>query len=143
MSMLVAALVFVPLLAIAIAHFVWSLGGTWPLRDRGVLIRSVYGRPGATRMPSRLATFVMSVLILVAGILALSLADHAAGGTLLTLAGVVLGLIFLGRGVAGYTPQWRAVFSEEPFATLDRRNYSPLCLSIAAGFLILVVMRLI
>jgi len=55
----------------------------------------------------------------------------------------VLAAIFLARGAVGYTSGWRAQFSEEPFATLDRRNYSPLSLFIGAGFLLLVAMRLI
>ena len=51
--------------------------------------------------------------------------------------------VFIGRGILGYTAGWRARFPTEPFATLDRKNYSPLCLWIGAGFLILVLMRLI
>jgi hypothetical protein len=74
---------------------------------------------------------------------ALSLADPVAGGPGLTLLGVLLALLFIGRGVLGYTPGWRARFSAEPFASLDRKNYSPLCFWIGAGFLILVLMRLL
>jgi hypothetical protein len=143
MSMLIAAVIFVPLLAVSIAHFVWSLGGTWPLRNRELLMKTVYGRPGMTRMPSRPVTFVVSILILAAGVIALALADHSGGGILLTVVGALLAVIFIARGVIGYTAGWRAVFSDEPFATLDRRNYSPLCLVLGAGYLILVLMRLI
>ena len=56
---------------------------------------------------------------------------------------MLLALVFLARGVLGYTAGWRARFPTEPFATLDRKNYSPLCLVLGAGFLILVVMRLL
>ena len=31
----------------------------------------------------------------------------------------------------------------EPFRTLDRKTYSPLCLALGVGFIVLVVMRLI
>jgi hypothetical protein len=141
--MIIASIIFVALLAVSIAHFVWSFGGTWPLRSRELLIKTVYGRPGMTRPPARLPTFVVAVLILAAGVIALALADHTGGGILLTVTGAVLAIIFIGRGVIGYTAGWRAVFSEEPFATLDRRNYSPLCLILGAGYLILVVMRLL
>jgi hypothetical protein len=94
-------------------------------------------------MPNRFVTFIVSLLILAAGIVALSLADHSSGGWPLTALGVALAAIFIGRGVLGYTPSWRARFPTEPFATLDRKNYSPLCFWIGAGFLILVLMRLL
>ena len=142
MSMLIAALIFVVLLAVAIAHFLWSVGSRWPIRDPELLARTVIGKPGVTRVP-RLASFVVSLLILAAGVLALSLADDTAGGWWLTLIGVVLAAVFLGRGAIGYTERWRATFSVEPFATLDRKNYSPLCIALGVGYLILVIMRLI
>ena len=142
MIMGIAALVFIPLLAIAIAHFLWSIGRTWPIKDPDLLARTVIGRPGVTRVP-KFASFVVAVAVLAAGIVALSLADHAAGGTTLNLIGAAIGAVFIARGIAGYTPQWRAAFPGEPFATLDRRNYSPLCLFIGAGFLLLVLLRLI
>lgn len=142
MSMVVAALIFVVLLAVAIAHLMWAIGSPWPIRDRALLARTVVGLPGVTRVP-RLATLAVAVLVLAAGVLALSLADHTAGGWGLTLTGLVLAALFLGRGALGYTPAWRQRFTEEPFATLDRRNYSPLCLALGAGFLLLVIMRLV
>ncbi len=142
MSMIVAAIVFVPLLAVALAHFVWALGGSWPLRDRTMLPKVVIGIPGVTRVP-RLGSLVVSIAVMAAGVAALALADHTGGGIWLTLGGVALAAVFIARGVAGYTAGWRAKFSEEPFATLDRRNYSPLCLIIGAGFLVLALMRLL
>ena len=142
MSMLIAALIFVVLLAVAIAHFLWSIGSRWPIRDPELLVRTVIGKPGVTRVP-RLAAVVISLLVLAAGVLALSLADDAAGGWWLTLVGVVLAAAFLGRGAIGYTERWRATFSVEPFATLDRKTYSPICLALGAGYLLLVIMRLI
>jgi len=143
MSMAVSSIVFVALLAVAIAHFIWSVGGTWPIRNAELLAKTVVGRPGITRMPPRIASFAVAAAALAAGVVALSLADHTAGGAWLSAIGVLLGLLFIARGVLGYTAGWRARFPEEPFATLDRRNYSPLSLALGAGFLILVVMRLL
>jgi len=142
MSMLVAALVFVPLLAVSLAHFVWAVGGKWPIRDRERLAATVVGRPGVIRVP-RLASLLVAIAALTAGIMALALADHTGGGGMLTVFGVMLAALFLIRGYVGYTARWRAAFPLEPFATLDRKNYSPLCLFIGAGFVILVIMRLI
>ena len=142
MSMLIAAITFIPLLAIAIAHFMWSMGMSWPIRDKAMLVRTVIGRAGATRVP-RLASLLIALLVLAAGIVGLALADKTGGGILLTLVCAGLAAVFLARGAIGYTASWRAQFPEEPFATLDRRNYSPLSLFIGAGFLLLVLMRLI
>ena len=143
MNMLVGSLTFVPLLMVAVAHFLWSIGRTWPIKNETLLAQTVVGAPGITRMPNRLLTFIVSLLVFAAGIVALALADHTSGGWPLTLLGALLALVFVGRGILGYTPGWRARFPTEPFATLDRKNYSPLCLWVGAGFLILVLMRLI
>jgi hypothetical protein len=140
--MLVSSLIFVALLAVAIAHFMWSIGRTWPLRDEVLLAKAVVGAPGVISMPPRLASFAVAVAVFAAGLIALSLADDTAGGPWLTAAGVLLGLIFLARGIVGYTPWFARLTPEEPFRTLDRRNYSPLCLLLGAGFLTLVIMRL-
>ncbi|MBN9348820.1 MAG: DUF3995 domain-containing protein [Devosia sp.] len=143
MNMVVGSLTFVPLLMVAFAQLLWSLGRTWPIRNETLLAQTVVGTPGITRMPNRLLTFVVSLLILAAGIVALALADHTSGGWWLTLLGLLLAALFIGRGALSYTRGWRARFPTEPFATLDRKNYAPLCFWIGAGFLILVVMRLL
>jgi hypothetical protein len=143
MNMLIGSLTFVPLLMVAFAHLLWSFGNTWPIRNETLLAQTVVGLPGITRMPNRLLTFVVSLLIFAAGIVALALADHTSGGWWLTLLGVLLAAVFIGRGALSYTSGWRARFPTEPFATLDRKNYGPLCFWIGAGFLILVIMRLL
>ncbi|MDP3315024.1 MAG: DUF3995 domain-containing protein [Devosia sp.] len=142
MNMIIASIVFVILLAVALAHLLWSIGSRWPIKDPELLARTVIGRPGVSRVP-RLASLVVAVLVLAAGVSALSLADHDAGDWWLTAIGVVLAIVFIGRGALGYTAGWRAQFPLEPFATNDRRVYSPLCLIVGAGFLILVIMRLL
>lgn len=142
MNMFVASIVFVILLAVSLAHLLWAFGSRWPIKDPELLAKTVIGRPGVTRVP-RLASFVVAVVVFAAGIFALSLADHDAGDWWLTATGVVLAIVFLGRGALGYTAGWRSRFSQEPFVTNDRRVYSPLCLIVGAGFLILVIMRLL
>ena len=143
MNMLVGSLTFLPLFTVAFAHYLWAFGNTWPIRNETLLAQTVVGRTGITRMPNRVVTFVVATAILGIGIIALSLADPVAGGPGFTLLGVLLALVFIGRGVLGYTPAWRARFAAEPFAALDRKNYSPLCFWIGAGFLILVLMRVL
>ncbi len=143
MSMLVSSLLFVALLAIGIAHLLWSFGQTWPIHSEALLARSISGTPGVTQMPPRLRTFGIAVLAFACGVLALSLADRSSGGAWLTALGVLAGAGFLARGVVGYTAWWQRLTPEEPFRTLDRKNYSPLCLTLGVGFFILVIMRLL
>ena len=49
-----------------------------------------------------------------------------------------IGGLFIARGFAGYSPRWRGRFRDEPFATRDRRYYSPFCLLMGVGYLALL-----
>jgi hypothetical protein len=140
---IVSVLTFLPLMVMALAHLLWALGTTWPIRSEALLAQTVVGRPGLTRMPNRLLMLLIAILLTLAAIVAMGLAGHDDGGMVRTVLGALLAIGFLVRGVAGYTAGWRARYPAEPFATLDRKNYSPLFLWIGAGYLILVVMRLI
>ena len=142
MSMLIAAFMFMPLLAVAFAHFLWSIGRTWPIREEKLLAQTVVGTADIEHMPPRLASFAVAVLILIAGITALALADHTSGGLPLTLFGLPFAAVFLARGFAGYTDWWAQKTPQPNFRLNDRRVYSPLCLFLGAGFLALVILRL-
>ena len=141
MSMLIAAFMFIALLAVATAHLLWSLGRSWPIRDAALLARTVIGRPGIARVP-RLPAFAIGLATLAAGILALALADHTSGGLPLTLLGLPVAAIFLARGLVGYTVWWANRTPEPNFRLNDRRVYAPLCLALGVGFLALVALRL-
>jgi hypothetical protein len=143
LTILVAFAVFLPLLTVSFAHLLWGLGTSWPIQSEQLLAQTVICTPGVARMPNKLATLLLAVLLFAAAVIAMGLADSADGGAARTVIGAMLAALFLGRGIAGYTSAWRARHPVEPFASLDRRNYSPLCLWIGAGFLILVLMRLI
>jgi hypothetical protein len=141
LAMSIASIVAILLLAVGVANLLWSLGVMWPIRDPELLARSVSGAVPA-RMPSRYVSLGVAILALVGCVVALSVADPASGGAWLTALALVAGFAGLARGVLGYTAWWQARTPGEPFRTLDRRNYSPLCLALGVGFLILVVMRL-
>jgi len=141
MSMLIAALVFIPLLTLSMAHFLWALGGTWPIREEKLLAQTVVGTAGVTHMPRRWVSLGVALLTIGAGILALALADHTSGGTILSILGLPAAAIFLYRGILGYTPGWIAKTPEPNFRLNDRRVYSPLCLAIGIGFIVLVILR--
>jgi hypothetical protein len=143
MSMLIAAFMFIILLAVSTAHFLWSIGRTWPIRNEKLLAQTVVGFEGIERMPPRLASFAVAVVTLVAGIIALALADHESGGLALSLVGLPLAAVFLARGIVGYTAWWAAKTPEPNFRLNDTRVYSPLCLFLGLGFVALVILRLI
>jgi hypothetical protein len=143
MSMLIASFMFIILLAVSFAHLLWTFGNTWPIRSEKLLAQTVVGFRDIEHMPPRLASLAVAMFTLLAGIIALSLADHDAGGTTLTLLGLPFAAIFLGRGVAGYTAWWAAKTPEPNFRLNDRRVYSPLCLFLGLGFVALTVMRLL
>lgn len=143
MSMFVSAMIFIALLAVSLAHFVWSLGRTWPIQNEKLLAQTVVGFRDVERMPPRLASLGVALASLGAGVLALALADHDSGGWWLNLLGVVAGLGFLARGVVGYLPWWVELTPEPSFRFNDKRVYTPLCLGVGVGFLVLVLLRLV
>ena len=88
-------------------------------------------------MPGPAACFAVAAALAIAALIPILLTRQL--GMLALLAAAAAALVFLGRGVAGFTPAWRRLTPEEPFATLDVRYYSPLCLIIGAGFVALIL----
>lgn len=141
MNMFIASMMFIALFAVSLAHFLWSMGRTWPIRNEKLLAQTVVGFKDIERMPPRLASFAVSVATIAAGIYALALADHDSGGLWLNLGGVALAAVFLARGVVGYTAWWANLTPEPNFRLNDRRVYSPLCIALGLGFLALILLR--
>jgi len=136
-----AWLVFIVLTIVAALHLYWGFGGLWPARDQLSLARTVVGSKGICAMPSRGLTVVIAALIFTAGALApmqLSIIPALLPAGLLRLGMLVLTIIFLARGGLSFTAFFRNRQAEEPFLTLDRRYYGPLCLVIGAGFGVLL-----
>ena len=127
---------------IAVLHASWGLGNHWPADSREQLAKAAVGTPGITRMPSPAQCFaVAAILTGVASwpLFAAGLLVEAWPRWLTLLAGAGIAAVFLGRGIAGYTSVWRSRFPEEPFATYDRRYYSPLCLVLGAGYVAILI----
>ena len=142
MSRAIAILLFVVLGAVALLHAYWALGGLWPGKDEADLVRHVIGEPRRTRMPPVWITWGVVAAILVAAVWPLFAAGLVAPpvpSALVLGVAALIGVVFLLRGVAGYTPAWRRGHAAEPFARRDRRLFSPLCLLLAAGYGALVV----
>jgi len=137
----IAALTFIPMLAIALVHLLWAFGFTYPAKTEEILAKTVLGYKGVSRMQPKMLSLGMAVAIMAAGIWVLALSDPDPN-LVLTAGGIILGLVFLGRGVIGYTKWWRDLTPEEPFATFDKKLYSPLCLGISLGFFIMTAFRI-
>ncbi|WP_088348029.1 MULTISPECIES: DUF3995 domain-containing protein [Rhodomicrobium] len=136
----VAATLTVILAAIAALHAYWALGGLWPGRDQTELARTVVGNVGVTHMPPASLTAIVAALIaavaawplLIAPLLRLVL-PHV----VIAAATILIGAVFMLRGLLGYSEAMRRRHAAEPFATYNRLYYSPLCLALGGGFLIL------
>jgi Protein of unknown function (DUF3995) len=137
---ILSIVIFILLTVIAALHAYWAFGGLWPAATEQSLVATVIGAPEWSRMPSMPLTMMVAGLIFAAGIIALS-----AGGVfslapkwLARIGAGVLALIFIGRGLAGYSAAFASPEKIEPFATLNFWYYSPLCLAIGGAFLMLV-----
>jgi hypothetical protein len=138
---LLAAILTLTLAPIAVLHAYWGFGGVWPGRDAADCARRVGGFRGVRAMPGPAACFAVAAAIAIAALVPMFLVGRF--GVLSALAGLAVALVFLGRGVAGFTPAWRRHTPEQPFATLDVRYYSPLCLAIGIGFAALTFTELL
>jgi hypothetical protein len=130
------------LAAIAGLHAYWGRGGLWPAASEDELVATVIGNASARRMPSPGLCLAVTLAIAVTAIWPLLLAQGPSAGTprlLIFLSGFAITAVFLLRGIAGFLPAWRRLHPREPFASNDRRYYSPLCLLIAAGYAILLL----
>jgi len=141
MILLACALSLV-LLLITAAHVYWSIGGIWPGRDAASCARAVVGFRGVDEMPAPAACLAVAACLGLATLWPMALEGVFASPFPhdgLAAAAAMLGLLFIGRGITGFTRWWRRLAPEQPFARLDTRLYSPLCLAIGIAFVVLGV----
>jgi len=136
MNLVLAILLFLGVGAAAAVHGLWGLGSTWPEANEEALARSVVG-DGRRRMPPAWQCFTVAALLAIVALWPFfMLGRHEVP---VVLAGsFAIGGLFMARGFAGYSPRWRGRFGDEPFATRDRRYYSPYCLLMGVGYLALL-----
>jgi hypothetical protein len=115
------------LLTIAALHILWAIGFWWPIRDEARLTAAVVGAPGMTRMPGAVPCALVAVALITA-----AWWPWFAPAAVRSLGLWAMVTVFALRGIAPWLPVWRRLVPQEPFATLDRRAYGPLCLLIAA-----------
>ena len=131
------------LLLIAALHLLWGFDVYFPATDETSLAQTVVGAQGITRMPSFFACSFVSVALLIGtgivlrlgGVLELS----AVPLWLFRLAGAGFAFVLLARGIVGFLPFWAEVTPEQPFRTLDKRFFSPLCIALGLAVASLLV----
>ncbi len=131
-----AWLLFITLSAITALHLLWASGSTWPVADRDQFAPTFVGLKAGTRPPNALMCLIVAGLIFAAGLLPLWLVgsvDLPLPAWCKQAAPWVLFAVFALRGLSAYAlPNLPRA---EPFRTLDRHYFSPLCLILAAGHL--------
>ncbi|KAA3447587.1 DUF3995 domain-containing protein [Mesorhizobium sp. SARCC-RB16n] len=143
MILLAFVLSFVLLLITAL-HVYWGIGGIWPGRDAASCAHAVVGFRGVDEMPTPFASFAVATCLGLATLWPLALIGFFASPFPkegLAATSMLIGLVFLGRGIAGFTTWWRRLAPQQPFARLDTSLYSPLCLLIGLGFAGLAIME--
>ncbi len=140
---LVVALVFSLLLClIGAIHAYWGFGGRWPAQDERSLARMVVGSKDIERMPGKAACLLVAAMLFGIALwpqFLIGALPELWPHWLTAVAGAVIALAFFGRGIISYIPALRFLGPEEPFATLDRRFYAPLCLLLGLLVLLLLV----
>ncbi len=116
-----------PLLALSALHLLWAFRVWVPIRSEAALARATTGFPGATTMPSPLLCALVAGVLLIGATL-----PYWPESPLRSLMIWGMAAVFVGRGAITYTAFWRKLTPVEPFATLDRRYYGPLCLILGA-----------
>jgi hypothetical protein len=139
MSAAIAVALALLLAVIAGLHAYWGRGGLWPAASEQELIATVIGNGQARHMPSPGLCLLVALAIAVTALWPLLLAYGIGPATLLRFGGFAIMAVFLLRGIAGFLPAWRRLHPREPFASYDRRYYSPLCLLVAAGYAALLL----
>lgn len=119
------------LAAIAAIHLIWAAGSPWPLERREALADAVIGRAGG-EVPSPLACAAVAGLLgaaasLVGGRPRSDPRVRRLGATAVVATLATRG----GLGLAGRTDLVSPGSSSRRFRELDRRIYSPLCLTLA------------
>ena len=128
--------------AIAALHAYWGAGGLWPGTSSADLSNIVVGRPRAGNMPAPRLTALVAAMIAGAAawpLLLSPLVSRYIAAELASAGSFALAAVFLLRGIAGFTPWMARRHSAEPFASYNRKYYSPLCLALGAGFFTLAL----
>ena len=112
-----AILVVIILLGIAVLHLLWAVGSHWPAKDEATLAKTVVGSKDIQKMPPRLASLLVAMVLIGAAHVVLAYAGLMQGFMLFQMYRIILVamiLVFSFRGLAAYTPHWRAMAIKRP-----------------------------
>ena len=133
--------IFLILGAISLLHLYWAFGGFWPGHDASSLANTVVGTKNMTTMPSTGVTIFVAACIFAAALLPLMWSAQIPyiipQGLVWAGMWIVL-FVFVSRGILGLSPFFNELSPMQPFASLNRKYYSPLCLLLGAGFASLI-----
>ncbi|WP_028467849.1 DUF3995 domain-containing protein [Neptunomonas japonica] len=140
MILFIAWLVFIVLAGVSALHFLWASGSTWPVKDPKQFARTVAGVDSGKASPGMGLTALVALLILAAAVLPLWVINVISlplpEWCRLTSMWVLFAVFFL-RGLSSYAlPNLPRT---QPFKSLDRHYFAPLCLMLAAGYLSIVL----
>jgi len=133
------SLTLTALIVIAGLHFIWAMRVWWPIPHEKQLARTVAGFSGIDKMPPPAACFFVAVAVSIVAMMLFIEVFQIVPNNLVTIALLASGLVFLGRGLIGFTPIWARLTPEQPFRRLDLRYYSPLCVAIGAMIEVVVL----
>ena len=139
---MIAVMVFLVLEVVALVHICWALGMSWPAEKREQLGAMVVGTPIGVAMPPAWLTLLVAIGISLLGGVSLWGVRWFSLGMLDIMRRPVLlaaTFVFCVRGVATYAPFGILQASAEPFRTLDKRYFAPLCLLLAIGYVAIYV----
>ena len=136
MTALMALLLTIGVGAVAVIHVVWGFGSHWPEASEEALARSVVG-DGRRRMAHSWQCCLVALVLAVMALWPWYVLGRIAEPAVLAGTYMIAG-IFVARGIAGFSHRWKAHFTVEPFATRNRRYYSPYCLLLGVGYIALV-----
>ncbi len=136
MNAVLAFLLFVGVGAIAVVHALWGFGSTWPEPNEEALARGVVGN-GRKRMPPPWQCFAVAILLALVALWPWYMLGRSSEPAVLTGTFAIAGA-FVARGWAGYSPRWRSIFYDEPFARRDKRYYSPYSLLLGVSYIALL-----
>lgn len=137
---ILAVLLFLAILTVAGAHALWATGSAFPAKNRKQLSKAAIGFRGPDRMPQAWLIVIVACALLFSALWALVLGGLISmPAWLAVFVGILVALVYLARGVAGYMRFWQLLTPKKPFRRLDRIYYSPFSLLVGIGFVILII----
>jgi hypothetical protein len=121
------------LLGVGALHAAWGAGSSWPMDDRTDLVDAVVGARRPDALDRGVASYVVAATLGAAAAAVAGRPKRFEGPRRTAVAAIAVALAARGvLGLTGHTSLVSPLSTGERFRRLDRRIYSPACLSLAA-----------